>query len=192
MDASDGLGHIDTGAMNFTRSAANDDPNGSTFHAPQGIALDAGGHRLFVADEDDNRVLVFDLSATNDLTGVNSNAAIVIGQPDFVTTSALTSQNGLSAPTSVAFDANTDMLYVADHANNRVVVFDAGTLASGMNASCVLGQSSFTNVYLDDDSERHGRTRCRDRRPEALHSLTSRMRRTTASSSSTRRRSRTA
>ncbi len=45
-------------------------PNASGMNGPSAVALDPLGHRLFVADTFNNRVLVFLLSAANDFTGV--------------------------------------------------------------------------------------------------------------------------
>jgi DNA-binding beta-propeller fold protein YncE len=190
--AQDGLGHVDvvSGKMDFTGSAPNDFPNLSTFQDPVDVALDPVLHRLYVTDVD--RILVFDLSATNDLSGVGGHEAaavleplhtprglaldvarsrlyvtdagynrvlvfdtaglatgaspsVVLGQSNFTGQSSGLAQNAFYAPVDVAFDPSSDRLYVTDVGNDRVLAFDTGALAVGMNASFVLGQPNFTS-----------------------------------------------
>jgi DNA-binding beta-propeller fold protein YncE len=81
--------------------------------APQGLALDPAGTRLYVADDDHHRVLVLDPATLAPLGGVGSFG---------------TGPGQLQNPYDVAVDAQGH-LYVADNLNNRVDVFDAGTLA---------------------------------------------------------------
>jgi DNA-binding beta-propeller fold protein YncE len=198
MNASDGLGHLDTGVMNYTRSTLDDAANGHSFDTPAGLAFDPTHQRLFVSEQNNNRVLVFDVAsgklnasfvlgqttfssvtgasgknrlmgpidlafdtATNRLFVVDNgndrvvvydttalangmNASFVIGQPDFGTTTPLTTQNGLNNPSGVAVDSSSGRLYVSDASNNRVLVYSTLALANGMNAMNVLGQALFT------------------------------------------------
>ena len=144
--AIDGRGHMDDSTFNFTRGDANDAPSPSAFSRPAGSALDAVGHRLFVSEIFNNRVLVFNLSATNTLAGEPHFAAFVLGQPDFVSTGTALTQSGMNEPSGLAFDATNNRLYVSDTGNIRVLVFDTTTISNGMNASFVLGQSSFVGI----------------------------------------------
>jgi YVTN family beta-propeller protein len=83
--------------------------------APQGLTLDPAGTRLYVADDQHDRVLVLDPQSLAVLAQVGSNGT---GPAQF------------DAPYDVAVDGQTPpRLYVGDNLNNRVVVFDAGTLA---------------------------------------------------------------
>jgi uncharacterized protein (TIGR03437 family) len=90
--------------------------------ARAGLAFDSSGN-LWVADTTNNRVLRFPAAVLK--TGANGpKADLVVGQPDFVTTTAVTlstSTMGLSAPQGVAFDA-AGRLLVTDHLS-RVVVY---------------------------------------------------------------------
>ncbi|MBK8871655.1 MAG: NHL repeat-containing protein [Elusimicrobia bacterium] len=104
------------------------------------LDYDGVGNQLFVADQLNNRVLVFDVASVTD----GENAVFVLGQPDYTTKTANTTQSGLSGPYGVKLATSTQMLYVAEATNNRVVVYDASALSNGMNASYVIGQSAFT------------------------------------------------
>ena len=83
---------------------------------PQGIAIHPDGTRLYVADDDNHRVVVLD---PDSLAMISQVGSLGTGPGQF--------QN----PYDVAVDARPPFqLYVADNLNNRVDVFDAATLAS--------------------------------------------------------------
>lgn len=106
---------------------------------PTGIAVD-GAQRLFVSDNVYNRVLVYDVS-----TVTNGQSAVhVLGQPDFNASNFHRTQSGFFGPMGLALDSGGQRLYVADAANNRVMVFDVAAVSDGENAVNVLGQSDFT------------------------------------------------
>jgi DNA-binding beta-propeller fold protein YncE len=109
---------------------------------PDGVAVDAMHHRLFVSDYLNRRVLVYVLDNGNHL--VSHTADYVLGQPDpWTAIGWLDSQSNLTSPTGLAYDPVHDRLFVSDTMNNRVIVFNTSDLHSGMNASYVLGQSSY-------------------------------------------------
>jgi YVTN family beta-propeller protein len=88
---------------------------GESLSFPQGIALDPAGSRLYVADDDNNRVVVLDPQTFAFEAQVGS---------------AGTGPGQFQNPYDVAVDAHQpSQLYVADNLNNRVDVFDAATLA---------------------------------------------------------------
>jgi sugar lactone lactonase YvrE len=70
------------------------------------------------------------------------NAAIVIGQPNFTSSTGGDTQNTLNDPQGIAFDSSGN-LWVADATNGRVLEFKA-PLSTGESASVVSGQASFT------------------------------------------------
>jgi hypothetical protein len=73
------------------------------------------------------------------------NAAAVIGQTDFTSTSCDTSASTLDLPSGGAlFDAVSNRLYVADYRNHRVVGYDGLPNANGAAASWVVGQGALT------------------------------------------------
>jgi len=147
-DATDLIGQIDgSDAPIWTQSAA--DNNGTTNNTgvsyPTSASIDGVRHRLFVADENNNRVLVFDLDANNNL--IDHAADYVIGQPDFTSNAAGLSASRLGTGyMGVEYDALHDRLFVADAANNRVLVFSTSTITNGMSATHVLGQPDFTTA----------------------------------------------
>ena len=130
---------------------------------PEAVAIDASAipNRLYVADEENNRVLGWrDAGAF-----INGAAAdLVIGQPDFLSSmcngiSATVSANSLCYPEGVAVDALGN-LYVADENNNRVLEYANPFSACnnifpcvGGGANVVLGQgTSFTSNSCDYDT----------------------------------------
>src|ERR1019366_9439515 len=130
----------------YVNGCANDGaPYG--FYNPSGGGIDLVNHWLFVADQGNNRVLVFTLTSGNLLTLANKTPAYVLGQPNFTTCAVNNSygsptQSSLSAPTgSIAVDPTNHLIYVADQGNNRVMVFSTSSMSNGENATYVLGQS---------------------------------------------------
>jgi DNA-binding beta-propeller fold protein YncE len=90
-------------------------PPGLGLAAPQGLALDPAGTRLYVADDDNHRVVVLDPSSLA-LTAQAGGFGTGPGQ--------------FQNPYDVAVDAHDPpQLYVADNLNGRVDVLDAGSLA---------------------------------------------------------------
>jgi len=86
---------------------------------PSGLKLDAG-NRLFVADTNNHRVLVFNQ------VDPDGQADDLFGQPDYESN---TPNNGgvgaasLFAPTGIATDATFMDVYIADQGNNRVLQY---------------------------------------------------------------------
>ena len=126
------------GEPDFTTGGGGSDQ--FTMSSPYAAAIDAAG-RLYVADQNNNRVLRFDDVASKS-NGAGANG--VLGQPDLSTIGAATTSQKMSAPTGVAID-NTGTLYVADQGNNRVLIFtNAASKANGAAADGVLGQVNLT------------------------------------------------
>ena len=112
----------------------------SSMNRPISVYGDAAGN-LYVSDRDNRRVLRFNNAAAKD----NGDPADgVLGQPDFVTTTA-----GLNASTlgNRAWSVFVDVagrLWVCDRDNHRVLRFDnAATKPNGAAAEAVLGQPDF-------------------------------------------------
>jgi hypothetical protein len=117
----------------------------SKTNAPRGTWTD--GTRLVVADSNNHRVLIWNTFPTS-----NGEAAdLVVGQPDFVTSTSGTGAQKMSFPTSVTSDGA--QLFVADTNNHRVLVFSPFPTANNPAAVAVLGQGSFTNVKENDDDQ---------------------------------------
>jgi DNA-binding beta-propeller fold protein YncE len=126
------------GQANFTTMVENTGQSG--LGAPDSLFLSVTGS-LWVSSPDLNRVSRFASAATK---SNGANADNVLGQVDFVTFGAATTQGGLRSPRGLAVDLAGN-LYVADSGNHRVLVFRNADLgANGRNATTVLGQSSPT------------------------------------------------
>ena len=128
------------GQSNFSSKGIPPQASSSTMSLPAGLAVDGSGN-LYVSVPADNRVLVFSLGTT-----LGGAAKSVLGQSDFVTTTAntgafpLASPNSLSAPADVKVDQNGNVL-IADSGNNRVLLFPA----SAKSATRVWGQNDFVS-----------------------------------------------
>jgi streptogramin lyase len=85
---------------------------------PSGLAFDGSGN-LWVADDDNNRVIRFNAPYTN-----GQAASVVLGQPDFTSNAApaAPTASSLNAPWSVAVDA-AGSVWVADSRNHRVLKY---------------------------------------------------------------------
>jgi len=121
----------------------------SGIDGPYDIAIDETNQKLFLAEEDNNRVMVFDLSS-----GITDgmNASNVLGQAIFTSSTVATTQAGMSKPRGVVFDSDNNYLYVDDFTNNRILVFDlSGGITDGMDASYVLGQEDFVTATAGTD-----------------------------------------
>ena len=127
--------------------------------SPAGLALANGV--LWVVDSNrlgstpnNNRVLRFSDTTTYptpneppDLPGTTcgacrGTASLVLGQPDFFTTSRNLSASGLRNPTAVATDGK--ILVIADTDNNRVLIWNSLPRGNGKPADVVVGQADFT------------------------------------------------
>lgn len=139
--AIDGLGQISGGVPVYTTSSSENSPDSIGLSSPAYVAIDSIGHRLFVSDSSNNRVLVFNLSTSNYIT--DYSADYVLGQSTFSGSGSATTQSGLYGPQGLAYYNN--ILYVADNYNNRVMVYDVTSITNGENAAYVLGQTNFTS-----------------------------------------------
>jgi DNA-binding beta-propeller fold protein YncE len=114
--------------------------------SPVGMAYDSVNNYLYVADEENNRVMVFDVASITD----GENAIYVLGQADFTSEVQALTQSGMYFPNDVALDTANNRLFVTAFTQNRVLVFDVSAITNGENAVNVLGQSDFTsNVTAD-------------------------------------------
>ncbi len=128
------------GVLGFSTFSVRSSDMRAKLFRPARLAIDELGN-LWVADSRHNRVLRFNHAATK---SNGANADLVLGQSDFTTITAATTQSGLNEPTGLALYGNT--LYVADTKNNRVLRFDnISSKTNGSNADVVFGQSNFTS-----------------------------------------------
>ncbi|MEZ4635963.1 MAG: NHL repeat-containing protein [Caldilineaceae bacterium] len=109
------------GQPDYTSNAPNNGGlSGSRLDGPTGLKIDAG-KRLYVADTNNNRVLIFDQLNPD---GVADG---VIGQPDFASNAANNdglSATSLNAPRGIATDNSYLDLFIADTGNNRALQYN--------------------------------------------------------------------
>jgi len=111
---------------------------------------------LFIADQINNRVTVFDGSPANLAAcghGGGSPACkplYVLGQPDLIASMSWPiEQHSMGGPNGVTLDLARQRLFVADTNNGRILQFNLkGGISNGMNASAVLGQSDFQSRII--------------------------------------------
>ena len=128
------------GQPNFTTNT--NDATLSKMNTPLAVHVD-GNDNLWVADSGNHRVLRF--SGISNM-GNGAAATSVLGQTDFISGSAGTTDAKFDTPAGVTLDA-LGRLWVADRENHRVLRFDnAATLANGSPASGVLGQPDFVSA----------------------------------------------
>ncbi len=148
MAAVDVIGHETAdGEPDFFNRMAQGHLDGRSLAAARAVTLDPVDHRLFVPDQYNHRVLVWQLDELNRVA--DRDARWVLGQPDLNTSlMGEPSAANMTTPIGSAYDASTKRLFVGDGYHNRILVYEAapGTLLSGMDASIVIGQSDFLSV----------------------------------------------
>jgi 6-phosphogluconolactonase (cycloisomerase 2 family) len=134
------------GQSNFTTNTYPTPPTAASLRSPYGVELD--DDRLFVIDQYNHRVLVFDVASITD----GENAVNVLGQNVFTTRTAATTAKGMTYPRMGVIDSETNRLFVSDSDNHRVMVYDVASVTDGENAVNVLGQSNFTSAVAGTSS----------------------------------------
>ena len=115
--------------------------SGGTLNSPTGVYSD--GTRLFVADYNNNRVLIYNTVPT----GNNAVASTVVGQADM--SHNLSNQGGavsfntLSGPTGVYCDGTK--LFVTDEGNHRLLIYNTVPINNNANADVVIGQTDMVH-----------------------------------------------
>lgn len=122
-------------------------------YGPSGLAYDVAGQRLFVSDDSfNNRVMIFDVAVIT-----NGESAVgLLGQPNFSSSSAATTQSGMDGPEGLAYDSANDRLFVVENGNSRVTVWNSATTTPGELAVSVLGQPDFTTSFFNFTPDQHG------------------------------------
>jgi len=137
------------GQVDFVHNATSNPPTASSMRGPQGVWIQNG--KLFVADTEDNRILIF-----NSIPTKNGQAAdLVVGEPSLTTpvptaqTTPNPTQSTVYSPVSVSSDGTH--LFITDLGNNRVLIWNNIPTSNGAPADVVIGQADFVS-YLDDNS----------------------------------------
>jgi len=133
--------------VSFFQNEGASNPSANTLASPTGVS--GGGGKLFVSDELNNRVLVFNSIPTAN----NTSANVVIGQPGF--TSSLANQGGtaqnntLNFPTNISFDSGRLAIDDGGNSNNRVLIYNSIPATNGAAADEVIGQPNFTSTSIN-------------------------------------------
>jgi DNA-binding beta-propeller fold protein YncE len=130
--------------ITYTKNGINDTPSRFRFGYVPGLALDEIYHRLFVVDQSNHRVLVYNLNSNN--APIDFIPDFVLGQPNYSSKAAVTTATGLNNPLSIHYDAVTNRLFVGEKGNHRVVIYDVSTITNGQAAIGVIGQPNFTTA----------------------------------------------
>ena len=111
---------------------------------PAGLDYDSSGSRLFVTDQNNSRILAFDLVEID-----NGEAAVnVIGQSLFTTDVAGHEQGRLTDPNDVKYVASSRQVVVADQGGSRVMFFDAANAAPVAPSDFAVADSTAQSVQL--------------------------------------------
>jgi DNA-binding beta-propeller fold protein YncE len=130
------------GQADFTSSVV--ETSATRIRSVLGISFDPDTQRLFVVDNNSNRVVVYDVTEVS-----NGEAAVaVLCQGSFTGAAAGLTASACSNPGAVKYDAAQKVLYVADGSNRRVLAFDASSITDGEEAVRVLGQTDFTSSTI--------------------------------------------
>ncbi len=125
------------GQPDFTSNTSNNGGiSASTMNGP--VYSYSDGTHLVVADRGNSRVLVWNSIPTRN----QQPADIVIGQPDFATSSAGTTASKFSLTFGVVL--NNGKLFIVDSGNIRVLIFNSIPTTNGASADVVVGQDLFT------------------------------------------------
>lgn len=127
------LGQVDFVSALANRGATAD---ANTLSGPTMAYSD--GQKLFVADNSNRRVLIWNTFPTQN----GQSANVVVGQATMSATSAVCGQSGFSSPWGVS--AYNGKLIISNQSQDRVLIWNTIPTTNGAPADVVLGQSSFS------------------------------------------------
>jgi len=111
---------------------------------PQNIYIDSLD-TLWVPDSICNRVLGFYNASSK---AQAANADVVVGQPDFVSSSAACNSTGMSNPRAAFHDVASSILLVTDLSYFRILSYSTIGIVNGPVATGVVGQPDFTTCTV--------------------------------------------
>lgn len=139
------------GQPDFVSSTANNGGiSASTLNQPSYVFSD--GSRLVVSDRLNHRVLLWNSIPTRN----QQPADVVVGQPDFVTSSAGTTASKFNVPFGV-FIYNGKLI-ISEISNNRIVIYNSIPTTNGASADTVVGNSNFTTIAFGPSASRFGKS----------------------------------
>lgn len=138
----DTIADLVLGQTSFSQVTANQGTtvSSNSMSGPSGLFYDTTNSRLYVADTNNNRILIY----TSQITANGQDADLVLGQSSMTTNAARAARAGLAAPEAVSVNTSTNQLAVADRDNNRVLIWSSAPRTNAQAADFVVGQSSFT------------------------------------------------
>lgn len=113
-------------------------PTATSLSFPGGVFI--SGTQLFVADSNNNRILVWNTFPTADQAPAN----VAIGQPNLTSNAAGSTGSTLTYPYMVSVYQNK--VFVSDFGNSRILIWNSIPSADGQTANLVLGQPDMTTV----------------------------------------------
>ena len=131
------------GQSDFSGRLAETSPTG--MRGPQGVWLDGG--RLFVADTQNSRILIWNSIPTSN----GQNPDVVIGQPDLNTRHEADLTKGVYDPDEkrmldpVSVTVSGNRMFVADLGFNRIMIFNSVPGQDYAAADVVIGQPDFAS-----------------------------------------------
>lgn len=129
------IGHSD-----FESSECITPKTGATLCNVFGFNYDKNRDQLLVPDTGNNRVLIWNSLPTSN----NQVADVVVGQPDFLTSSLGTTANKLAGPRGVCQTSN--YLFVSSGGGHSVLRYTLPLSTTNHSASLILGQPDFTTA----------------------------------------------
>jgi uncharacterized protein (TIGR03437 family) len=125
--------NVVVGQADFTHSGSDT----STLRNPQGVWIQNG--KLFVADTQNNRVLIWNSIPTSN----GQPANVILGGGNTCPEGTVPSANTLCSPASVSSDGTH--LFVADLGFNRVLIWNSIPTSNGQSPDVVIGQPNMTS-----------------------------------------------
>ena len=118
----------------------------SGLNGPSYTAISAQG-RLAVANQAGGRVMIWNNFTTN-----GQAADLVLGQPNFTSSSTTLDASTITNCNGVAFSPDGNKLIASDHVRNRVLIWNSIPVSNGAPADVVLGQPNFTSSAIGSNT----------------------------------------
>ena len=128
------------GQSNFTNNGYGS--SATQFEYPSSTVIDTVHHRLFVADDDNYRIQVYQLDNNDQIQSQTASYSLGAASPASIGTDTLSQNSFYEGPYAMAYDPVNNRLFVEDY--YRVLVFNLSNgISNNMNASYVIGEPDF-------------------------------------------------
>ncbi len=114
-------------------------PSQSSLRRPRDMDYNANTGRLYITDERNGRITIYNVNSSNIATGMNAEA--VLGAEDFSASNENTSNYEFANPYGVSVDITLNKLYVADQGNNRIMQFNLVNITKSSLSNGTAGNS---------------------------------------------------